>query len=259
MTAQYYRPQRENRGRSRLLYATFLVIIIFLLDLVAGGRLKAAVRTSTSYVYVSFAHIGTTVGLTGYLSSHYALAHENADLKASLAEYHAKDAAYAAMLSENSQLRALANYAARTKGRTAAVVSAPSASPYGTFSIDIGSSGVARGSVVYTADGFAVGVVTDQGASSSLVTQIFAPDATVEATIGDTVVVLQGSGGGNARAQAPRDADLKRGDVVRAPQINAPIGVIEKVDAAPTGAYKEIYVRIPANLETLTFVYVAGK
>ncbi len=198
--------------------------------------------------------------LSGIFSTKNSLAHENATLKEELQSYHAKDATYASMLQENARLRALTGLAARTKGVAAGVVSDPSASPYGTFLIDAGTDrSVTRGDVVFTSDGFAIGTVSDPGLSTSLVTEIFAPDTSVEAIVGDTSIVLRGEGGGNARAQAPRDAHIKVGDIVRVPRVDAPVAIIEKVQSESTGSYKEIYMRIPANLSTLSLVYVARK
>src|SRR5262249_53165388 len=136
MSAQYYRPQKEDRGRSRLLYATALVIIIFLLDLVAGGRLRAALRIPASYVYISFTHIGETISASVIFSTRRPLEEENAQLRNQLAAYKSHDAEYAAMKDENSQLRQAVGLSSHLPGKTASVISSLSASAYGTFMID---------------------------------------------------------------------------------------------------------------------------
>ena len=260
MNAQYYRPQQENRGRSRLLYATAIVAIVFLLDLVAGGRLRAVARVPASYLYISLSHVSETILQTGIFSTRHSLELENAQLQAQLTTYKEKDATYAAIQDENTHLRSLVGLAAHTPGRAASIVSSFSASAYGTFTIDAGAEdGVARGFTVYTGDGFAIGTVADAGSGTSLINQLFAPNASVEAVVHDTRIVLEGQGGGNARARAPRESAISIGDVVRAPSVNAPIGVVEHVTAESTGAYQEIFVRIPANLETLSLVYVGRK
>jgi cell shape-determining protein MreC len=260
MAAQFYRPQQEDRGRSRLFYATAIVIIVFLLDLVAGGRLRAAARIPASYLYLSFSHAGETLLQTGIFSARHALELENALLRSELATYKEKDATYTALRDENLRLRTLTGLAAHTPGRAASIVSSFSASAYGTFTIDAGmEDGIARGATVYTGDGFAIGVVAEAGPQTSLVNQLFAPNATLESVVHDTRVVLEGHGGGNARAHAPRESTISIGDVVSAPSVNAPVGVVEHVIAESTGANQEIYVRIPANLETLSLVYVGRK
>jgi cell shape-determining protein MreC len=260
MSAQFYRPQREDRGRSRLTYVTALFVIIFLLDMVAGGRLSSAVRVPASYVYLSFDHVAETVFSSGIFSTRHALERDNAQLRTEFEEYQNKDATYVVMQEENERLRSLVGLSARIPGRAASITSSLSASAYGTFTIDAGiEEGVARGDVVYGPAGFAIGRVADTGPHDALVSQLFSPDASIEAVVDGTLVVLSGVGGGNARGRAPRESSIQVGDVVRAPEVNAPIGIVGHINANPTGADQEIYVRIPTNLQTLTLVYVGRK
>jgi cell shape-determining protein MreC len=260
MTAQFYRPQKEDRGRSRLLYATFLIIIIFLLDLVAGGRLRSGVRLGASYVYVSLAQVGDSITGSGFFGSRASLEAENSKLRSELTSYQQKDGVYAAMQDENTRLRTLVGLAAQTPGHAASIVSSLSASAYGTFTIDVGiEEGVSRGAVVFTPNGFAIGIVSETGSHSALVTELFAPDSNTEAVVGDTHIVLEGQGGGNARAKAPRESTIAIGAVARASAVDAPVGIVEHVESTPTGADKELYIRIPINLQTLTLVYVGRK
>jgi len=242
------------------MYATALIIIIFLLDLVAGGRLRASARLGASDAYISFTQISERVFGSGLFFTRAQLAAENSQLRAELAQYQADDAAYKAANDENARLRSLVGLAAETPGRAANIVSSLNASAYGTFTIDAGiEDGVSRGSVVYTPDGYAIGIIAETSSHSALVTELFAPDSSTEATTGDAHIVLVGQGGGNARAQAPRDSAISEGDVVRAPSVDAPVGVVGHVEPSANGADTEVYVRIPANLRTLTLVYVGRK
>ncbi len=260
MAAQFYRTQRVDSGRSRLMYATALVIIVFLLDLVAGGRLRSEVRLGASNVYRSFVLVGDTLTGAGQFTPRAALLDENNELKKELSLYQTKDAAYAAMKDENDRLRELVGLAAQKPGKAAFIISSLTASAYGTFTIDTGiEEGVSRGAVVFAPDGFAIGVVSEAGTHSAVVTQLFAPDATLEATVGDTHIVLDGQGGGNARARAPRESTIAPGAVVRAPSVDAAVGLVEHVESSPTGADKELFIRIPSNLQSLTLVYVGRK
>jgi cell shape-determining protein MreC len=260
MSAQFYRPQREDRGRARLMYVTALLVIVLLLDLAAGGRLRSAVRLGVSQVYLSLVHSSEIIFGNQWFESRNKLLEENVRLTNQLNSYHVKDAAYDAMEEENTRLRTLLGLSSRLSGKAASVISSPSASAYGTFSIDVGiNEGVARGAVVYSPDGYAVGVVTETDSSTSLVTQLFAPNASLESVVDDTLIVLEGQGGGNARARAPRESTVKVGSVVRAPSVDAPVGIVQHIESSPTGVDQQLYVRIPANLQTLTLVYVSGK
>ncbi len=260
MTAQFYRPQKNDRGRSQLLYATFLIVIVFLLDLVAGGRLRGAVHAGGAYLWSGVSEISTSIGSHEIFASHKALVFENLQLKSELAAYHLKDNVYASMADENKKLRQLTNLAERLPGRATAIISSVHASPYGTFLIAAGSNdGVSAGSVVYAGDGYAIGIVSSVDTHTSLIKELFAPNATIQAVTGTTPLVFQGQGDGNARAQAPRESVIKVGDIVRAPSVNAPIGIVGKVISGPTDSYSAIYIRVPDNLQTLSFVYVARK
>ena len=242
------------------MYVTALILIIFLLDLVAGGRLRAAVRVGISYGYVSLANTGEYIFGSGFFTTQKAILAENEKLRTELELYQRKDAEYAAEHDENARLRTLVNIAKDTPGHAASIISSLYASAYGTFTIDVGiNDAVSRGNVVFTPDGYAIGTVSETSSHTSLVTQLFAPDATIEAIVGATHIVLLGQGGGNARARAPRESTISEGDVVRGPIVDAPIGIVEHVESSTTGADKVLYVRIPANLSTLTLVYVGRK
>jgi len=242
------------------MYATALVIIIFLLDLIAGGRLRSLVRLGASDVYVSLIEMGDKVFGSGLFSTREQLEKENSQLKAELVAYQQKDTAYSSVQDENAHLRALVGLASRMPGRTASITSSLYASAYGTFTVDVGiEDGVSRGSVVFTPDGYAIGVISETSSHSSLVSELFAPDVSTEAVVGTTHVVLEGQGGGNARAHVPRESSIATGDVVRAPSVDAPVGLVEHVESNPNGADKEIYVRVPSNLQTLMLVYVGRK
>jgi rod shape-determining protein MreC len=258
--AHFYRPVKENNKRTRLLYATVLICIIFLLDLISGGKLRGLARVSAGFIHTAVGQASESMLETGLFSTRHHLASENARLQAALDEYKKQDALYAAEHDENVRLRALVGLSQKISGKAAMVTSSLTASMYGTFTIDRGSKdGVTRGVAVYTADGYAIGMVAEVNDHASLVHELFAPNATVEAVIGDTRVVLEGQGGGNARAHAPRESKIQIGDVARAPNVSAPVGIVEHIDAESTGADQVLYVRIPSNLEHLLIVYVAGK
>ena len=188
------------------------------------------------------------------------LEEDNSKLRAELVTYRGKENAYLLEQDENAHLRELVGFAAHMPGNAAAVISSVNASPYGTFLIDAGSGeGSLRGLIVYTGDGFALGRVSDTMEHSSLVSELFAPDSKLEAIAGDASLVLTGEGGGNARAKVPRESTIKVGDIVRAPSVNAPVGIVGHISTDPTQAYIDVYVIFPSNLQTLTYVYVGRK
>ena len=255
-----YRPQKKDPARGRLMYATILVIIIFLLDVISGGRLRALVRVGASAIWQSLGVTSQSVSESGIFSSRHRLEVENAELRASLAEFVAKDVAYHAMKDENTRLRVMAKVASARSGVTANVISSLAASPYGTFSIGAGiNEGVSRGQVVYTDTGYALGVVSESSAYSALVTEYFSPKTNIEVIVHDTPLTLQGSGGGNAQGKAPRDSVIAVGDIVRTRSAGTPVGIVGKVVSDASSSFVQVYVRSPINLLTLSLVYVERK
>lgn len=201
------------------------------------------------------------VSQNGFFASRSALQGENERLKEEVAELTLRVAFLQSLERENEELRAAANIAEDFTGVAARVISSYRASPYGTFLIDAGSTQeVSQGQLVLAGDGersFLVGRVSEVSASSALVTQIFAPGATIEALVGDSPLTIEGQGGGNGRAEVPRALEIAEGDTVTIPSLRGlPIGIVGKVEESATGASQMVYVGFPINISSLHVVYV---
>ncbi len=251
---------RRNESRRRLWAATALVIFLFLVDIFSGGRIRAEVRALGSTFSRWGNAVASSITGSGFFSSRASLAAQNQSLRDELSQYQEEAAARTATEQENAQLRDLVHLAQAVPGITAPIVSSVSASPYGTFLIGAGEAeGIVRGEVVLTASGFVVGRVSDTASHTAMVSEILAPGAALYAVIGASTVSLQGEGGGNGHANAPRALSIHTGDPVTAPEFGArPIGVVGEVASSSASASQDIYVRIPVNLESLQFVYVVA-
>ena len=183
---------------------------------------------------------------------------ENETLRAALYTLEERSALLLALQEENAALRSTLSLPERERGITAPVVSSFRASPYSTFLIGAGEdTGVANGNFVLSGSSFVIGVVTDSASRSALVTAIFAYENTVHALVSDVSIVVEGRGGGNARAEAPRSAKISPGDVVTAPEYGGrPIGVVGEVVVESGDAAQTLFIRLPVNLASLRFVYV---
>jgi cell shape-determining protein MreC len=251
------RPRTRSR---KLLIATILVLVIFGIDLITGGIVRSTVRSLGAGVSSLGRSATNTIFGGGFFSSRASLSAENRALGEQLAQYQERAAAFDALRSENDQLRELSHLAAQRSGLTAPVVSSVISSPYGTFLIGAGSQdGIARGSIVLTSGGFAIGQVSDVGAHVSTVTEIFAPDASVSAIIAGSPAALTGSGGGNAHASLPREALVQVGSAVYSPQFGErPVGVVGEIASSSASASQDIYIRLPINIGALQYVYVVS-
>jgi len=248
----------NRRQRRNLFIATALVLLILAIDFFSGGTLRALTRQGGSALWRSANGALSRAGQSGFFTSRASLARENQLLKEEIAGLQEEQAQNAALAAENDQLRAIVHLAQSAPGLTAPVTSSFKASPYGTFLIGAGSAdGIAKGSIVESADGSIVGRVADVSAHQSLVVGLFAPGASVEALAGGTPVVLSGKGGGNAEGGLPRGARVAAGDPVFSPAFGQrAIGVVGKVEGGIASASTKIYVRSIVNLESLSFVYV---
>lgn len=208
--------------------------------------------------------IERSISGSGFFSTRRALLAENAALTEQVAQFQERSAAYRVLKDENNALRELLNVAEVAQGKnkesgiTAPVVSSFRASPYGTFHVGAGSAdSVAEGSLVLSAENFVIGRIESAGAHASLVRELFAPNVSVDAVLRGIGVAVQGQGGGNARADVPRQAEVAVGDpVISAAFGGRAIGVVGNVSEDAGNAYKRVHIYLPVNLPVLQFVYI---
>lgn len=255
-----FQPQRKSSRKRQLFFATIAIVLIFAFDVVSGGMLRGIVRGVVTGIWSGTAHVRASITESGYFRSHRSLATENASLKDQVASYQEDAAAYDTLQAENEQLRALVHLAATTAGVTAPVISSFDSSPYGTFLIGAGKSeGIATGSLVLTADGFVVGRVSELHAHKALVQGILASGSDTEVLIGSVAVTLEGRGGGNGRAELPRDVAVATNTPAIAPSLGSrPVGIVGRVESAQASASQTAYVQLPLNLSTLRYVYIVA-
>lgn len=245
-------------GRRRLFFATIFVIAIIALDIFSGGMLRVAARALTARVWSASSYMRGAVLGSGFFSTRASLASENATLRETLAQYQEDAAGYQVLKQENDSLRSMLHLAQSERGITAPVVSSVVASPYGTFLVGAGTAdSVAVGSLVVTEGGFVAGTVSETSAHTSLVTELFAGGSSVNVLIDGAAAEAVGRGGGNARISLSRDVRIHAGDPVTAPSLGGrAVGTVGKVVSDPSTASQTIYVILPVNLSSLTYVYV---
>lgn len=247
----------RSHGRRWLLFVSFAVVAIIVVDLAGQGFVRSSVRAAAGYLFSSGSAGVEAVENTGLFATRSGLAHENARLKAQIAQYESAVSENVVLREQNTQLSGLVHLAAAQQGVTAVVVSSLLASPYGTFLISAHEPDVARGDLVLGRDGFVIGRISDTGRSTSVVTEIFASDSAIEGLVAGHAATVDGYGGGNARATLPRDLSLTPGDLVIAPSLGGrPIGVVGSVDSDAASADQKVFIRLPMNLASLRYVYV---
>ncbi len=253
------RYSRETSSERRhLMLATLVVILVLLVDIATGGRVRSLIRGIAARAWDGTHAITSGIQSIGLFATHTQLAAANASLREQLAQYQGQEANAAALQQQNEDLQRMVHLVATHPGITAPVVGMPDAAPYGTFLVGAGrGDGVAAGALVRTDDGFAIGRVSDVQAHEATVVELLAPDAQIEVGDGTTSFTLRGIGGGNARAEVPRDAVIHPGDVLIAPSAGgAPVAVVGHIDADPAGGAQQVYARIPQGMTATRYVLI---
>jgi len=254
--------RNDNRERSSLFGALLIVLLIatsiFGFDFFTGGILRAYTRTAGSIVWTAASGTAGAIDISGVFATKRSLAKENASLVERLSQSEEQQSRFKALEAENAALREMAHLAQSQEGVTARVVSAFRSSPYGTFIIATGKNdGIKAGSLVLTSGGFVLGSVTSVDERTATVQSLFAPGAETDFHVSDLAFTATGRGGGNTKANVPRDASVAIGDVVIAPTFGGKAaGVVGSIESASSSATKTLFIRIPVNLATLIFVYV---
>ncbi len=246
------------RERSRLLFASILIILIFALDALLGGPFRNFVRGVASQIWTGVHLAGASITGSGFFARNSTLAAENQRLAQELTSVRERAAAYDALRQENETLRSMVHFTESAPGVTAPVMSSYHASPYGTFAVAASiNDAIAPGDLVLSETGYVVGRISDVGQSRTLVKTAFQAGATIDIVVGNAAVSAVGEGGGNARVSVPRGIDIKVGDTVTSPVLGGhPVGMVGKVEEVPTTAEQRVYIVLPVNLATMRFVYI---
>ena len=245
------------------LFVAFIAILltagfVFGIDTLSGGAVRGYARQGGAVLYAAAAGAASFATQSGALASKHSLQEENRELREAIAMRDEQTARFGALMDENATLREMASLATRDEGVTVPVLSSFESSPYGTFRIGGGTmSGITEGSIVLTPGGFVLGVVTYATARTATVEAFFAPGKSIEMNAKGVPFLAEGHGGGNARAEVPRDTKLSVGDAVLVPAFESrPAGIIGEIRSASSSASASIYIRLPLNLDSIRYVYV---
>lgn len=258
MVEYRFQSQRRVGRRRQLALATIAVVAVLLADVASGGALRGVVRSTLGGIWAATAHVRESIANTGYFRTHRSLAAENAALREQVAQYQEDAAALDAVEADNEQLRAIVHLAREGSGVTAPVVSSFATSPYGTFLIGAGGKdGIRAGSIVLTPDGFVVGRVSEVHPHDALISGVLASGSSIDVVIGAIAATVEGRGGGNGRAEMPRDVPVATGTPAIAPTLGSrPIGILGRIESSQANAAETAYIQLPVNLSTLRYVYI---
>lgn len=235
----------------------FVAVFVFGIDRISGGAVRSYARQGGGALWALASAGANTLTGSGALRSKQSLVEENALLRDELLKRDENATRYAALMAENESLRAMVGLASE-EGVTVPVLSSFTSSPYGTFRIGGGVAvGLQEGSIVLTPGGYVLGAITFVSARTATVEAFFSPGKEIEMQVNGFPFLASGRGGGNARGEIPRDAEVAVNDPVIVPAFGGrTAGIVGKIESASSSAYTTLYIRIPRNLDSLRYVHV---
>lgn len=257
MISPRYSSQSRPRTRTRqLLIVTAAAALIVAADMLTGGGVRENLIPAAGALRAAITRTSATIADSGFFASHSSLAAENASLKEENARYRALALSAEALKAQNDALARMAHLSSVRPGVTATIAGGESS--VGTFLVSAGSrDGVAQGDIVRTDGGFVIGTVIEVHDTTALCRSLFAPNTSIDAVIEGTHIALEGRGAGNARGKMLPSAPVAEGDVATAASVRGyPIAIVGHIDAGAADGFKEIYVRSPADISTLDYVYI---
>jgi len=142
----------------------------------------------------------------------------------------------------------------------ATVLVKPPQTPYDMLTIDIGAlQNVKIGDKVIANANIYIGEVSEVLPHLAKVTLYSTPGRKLSVVLGASSVTMEavGIGGGNFNIFAPREVEVKEGDVIVIPSITANVfGIVEKVSYKETDSFQTVLFKSPVNVSELSFVEV---
>ncbi|MBI2048302.1 MAG: rod shape-determining protein MreC [Parcubacteria group bacterium] len=249
---------RRNKSFVALFALIALFGVLHSIDNPLRDSVRSAARGMSAVAWIAAHEVGSTLDGVGGFSSRAALATENATLKQEVARLESLSLHNDVLRSENTTLRGMLTLReAHTEGVAAPVLSNPAVSPFGTFIIGSGTEdGVAVGSYVLSAPRVAIGRVVEVDTRTALVELYSAPAKETEVMIDSIRSTYRGRGDGNGIVVIKRGVPVAEGDAAQLPGLPYAIGFVGHIQNNPEDPDTTLLVRIPANLPSLSFVYI---
>lgn len=259
---------RHDQARLHKRRQIFAAIAIFALTIFfARGPLEAPLAGVLHAVGRPFWSLKISVtdhfeGMITLFRSKSSLEAENKKLKDTLDLVAAEAYSRNLLAAENEVLKTKLGRSPEFALTLARVLVAPSVSPYDTLIIDVGADhGVVPNMEVFGDGDFKIGEVTRVFSRSAVVSLYSTPDMELPVIIGSSSLptIARGAGGGNFRATLPKGAPVAVGDVALIPAL-APeyVGVVDAIDRPEGSSLQTIFIKLPFNLFTLQWVYLAA-
>lgn len=238
-------------------FVSALFIVLFLL---LFGKLQTPVISLTKPVFAIREEVSERLRDTSQrlLSSKEDLVEENVQLSLKIEKLENQLALLPHMEEELTFYKQIYQKQDSSEKIVGRVLSRPPFSPHDHLLIDVGSkNGVKRGVWVESASGTLLGKTTLVKEDFSFVMLFSSPDKKISAYLpGGDEVELVGMGAGNFYLELPKDAPLKKNDVLLESTTQKPLAIVSTVISSESNPFKQIHLKSMSSLNKLDRVLV---
>ncbi|MDH5442133.1 MAG: rod shape-determining protein MreC [Candidatus Nomurabacteria bacterium] len=261
-------PSRNNRQtppfeRWVLILAGLFVVVMLIFATGLFGVLQRGLQRGARSVWIareySLANARDLITLT--TESKQSLIHEIESLRLLNKNLSLDKTRLRLLEQENKTLRETLGRRDKSKETILALVIAPPRqSSYDTILIDRGTSdGIKIGDRVVAYGDMALGTIAEVTGTTAMVQLYSSPDTPLSGRLSgnQTLIDLNGRGGGNFIFEVPRDIEIVEGDIIT-PVFNSRqiIGIVGGLDFDPRDPFQTVYVTAPFNINQLQFVEI---
>lgn len=253
---RYVTPVQSRTRTRQFAFVTIAAFALIGIDVLSHGGIREKLVPVAAAVHAGIQNTGAAISEIGIFTSRTSLVSENVALREENARYKSLALSAEALRAENEALARMAHLSGTRPGVTATIAGGESS--LGTFLVSAGSrDGVAMGDLVRTDNGFVIGTVIEVHDTVSFCRSLFAPNTSIDVVINGTHIALEGRGAGNARGKVLPSVAISDGDVATAASVRGyPIAIVGHIDADASDGFKEVYVRSPADISTIRYVYI---
>lgn len=253
-----FRRTSSTKQRYRLwAYTGAVALVLFFVAPWFVARLASIVVVPIETVQTWLSESNARLPL--YLRDRSALVEENRLLQNELIQRTAEPGTLAAVVAENTQLRALLGVAPEER-IAAGVIGRPDTLPYDVLMVDAGAEqGVVVGAPVYAGANVVIGSVAHVFPRTALVKLVTSPGVSSSVFIvgPDIYTTATGIGGGQLRVGVPQGISLTIGDPVILPSLKSGIyGTINHIESLPTRPEQYAYVAPALPLSGIQIVAI---
>ncbi len=254
-----------RRNNKKTKYVISLVVLLSVVYFFGGAiekKIAGLTHFATGSIWSTEANVEkNSASVFSVFKNKSKLLDENILLKKELNKAELKLLSKNILLEENKSLKEILGRVDSNDDLLLSVVlSRPSASPYDTIVIDVGSTdGVSAGDTVLAVGGIAIGEIAKVLKRTSVVELFSSAGKITTVLLGENnlSVEIKGLGGQNFEVYLPRDNGISEGDFAIASNISLiPVAIVGYIEKSPNSPAEKILLKSPININELKFIQV---